>query len=440
MSAGALSSQAVPSSVYPRLAGSEPVNAAEPVAVPRSRSNGAARAVRVPAYCFHKAKKQAYVRLSGEFIYLGEYGSPESHAMYQRVVAEWLSRGRTPRTESNSGDGPSVNEVLLAYWKWAETYYVDADGKPGREMQSIAYAIKPLKELYGGSPASHFGPVALKAVRQKVIDSGLCRGVINQRIGCIKRIFKWAVSEELVPPSVHHGLSAVDGLRRGHTTARETQKVQPVPDEHVDAVLPFLPRTVRAMVELQRLTGMRSGELVLLRTCDVDTSGDVWRYRPARHKTANRGHDRVVHIGPRGQAVLKPLLRHDEPEHYVFSPRQAQAERNAAKRAVRKTRVQPSQVCRAKKNPRKTAGDRYCTRSYYRAVTYGIEAAIGANALAQDVRWHPHQLRHNYGTRIRRERGLDAARALMGHRTLAQADEYAELDAALAGRVAAEVG
>ena len=37
-------------------------------------------------------------------------------------------------------------------------------------------------------------------------------------------------------------------------------------------VLPFLPPTLHAMVKLQRLTGMRSGELCVLRTCDVDTS------------------------------------------------------------------------------------------------------------------------------------------------------------------------
>jgi hypothetical protein len=48
--------------------------------------------------------------------------------------------------------------------------------------------------------------------------------------------------------------------------------VKPVPDDHVNAVLRFLPPTLRAMVELQRLTGMRSGELCVLRSCDVDSA------------------------------------------------------------------------------------------------------------------------------------------------------------------------
>ena len=32
------------------------------------------------------------------------------------------------------------------------------------------------------------------------------------------------------------------------------------------------------MIELQRLTGMRPGEVVIMRTCDLERSGDVWAY------------------------------------------------------------------------------------------------------------------------------------------------------------------
>ena len=32
-----------------------------------------------------------------------------------------------------------------------------------------------------------------------MIDDSLCRNVINQRIGQIKRMFKWASGEELIP-------------------------------------------------------------------------------------------------------------------------------------------------------------------------------------------------------------------------------------------------
>src|SRR5205823_5976804 len=104
--------------------------------------------------------------------------------------------------------------------------------------------------------------------------------------GRVKRVFKWAVAEELVPPSVHQALAAVTGLQRGRTPARESEPVSPVDDARVTAVLPFLNRHVRGLIEFQRLTGCRPGEACQVRQCDIDTSGPVWFFRPVQHKTA----------------------------------------------------------------------------------------------------------------------------------------------------------
>jgi integrase len=108
-----------------------------------------------------------------------------------------------------------------------------------------------------------------------MVDSGLCRNEVNKRTGRIVRAFKWAVGEAMVPPSVHHGLQAVSGLRRGRAEVRESKPVKPVPDAFVDAIRPHVARQVWAVVELQRLTGMRPGEVCIMRTCDLDTSGRV---------------------------------------------------------------------------------------------------------------------------------------------------------------------
>ena len=109
-------------------------------------------------------------------------------------------------------------------------------------------------------------------------------------------MFRWGVENELIPSSVHHGLQAVVGLRRGRTTAPEEQPRRPVPDEYVDAILPHVSRQVWAIVELQRLTGMRSGEVVIMRPCDIDMTGSVWVYQPESHKTEHHGHDRLVEL------------------------------------------------------------------------------------------------------------------------------------------------
>src|SRR5262249_12827500 len=152
----------------------------------------------------------------------------------------------------------------------------------------------------------------------------------------------WSVSEGLVPASVWHGLRAVEGLKKGRCGARESAPVKAVPDTLVDAIRPHVSRQVWAMIELQRLTGMRPGAGTIMRTMDINTSGAIWEYRPDSHKSQHHDRDRVIFIGPKAQAILKPWLR-TVLDAYLFSPREAVAERTAALRAARKTKVQPSQ-------------------------------------------------------------------------------------------------
>jgi hypothetical protein len=115
-------------------------------------------------------------------------------------------------------------------WSYAKGNY-NNDGKPTKELSGMKYAIKPVRRLYGILPVCDFGPLALKAVRQAMIESDLCRTQINARINRIRRVFRWAVSEELVPPSVYEALRTVQGLRFGRTEARESEPVRPVPDD-----------------------------------------------------------------------------------------------------------------------------------------------------------------------------------------------------------------
>lgn len=58
----------------------------------------------------------------------------------------------------------------------------------------------------------------------------------------------------------------------------------------------------------------------------------------------------------------------------------------------------------------------------------------------KDHRWHPHQLRHNAGTRIRKEFGLEVARAVLGHRSAVVTEVYAELNSNLAASVMEKIG
>src|SRR5262249_7168984 len=157
--------------------------------------------------------------------YLGRFGSSASKAGYDRLISEWLSGGRRL---PDGQDGLTVSELIRAFWPHVETHYRRPDGTPTNEVGDYKLSLRPLRELYGSTSARDFGRLALKAVRQRMMEAGLCRGVVNQRIGRIRRMFRWATENELVPLSSYHGLLAVRGLERGRSEARETEPVKPV--------------------------------------------------------------------------------------------------------------------------------------------------------------------------------------------------------------------
>jgi integrase len=304
--------------------------------------------------------------------------------------------------------------------------------------------------LYGRTPARDFGPLALQAVRQKMIEAKWCRTYINAQTSRLRIVFKWAVSNELIPPSVYHGLITVTGLKLGRTDARESDPVRPVPDADVDATIPHLSAVVAAMVQVQRFTGMRPGEVCAMRTADIDTTGAVWVYTVKTHKNAYRGHDRKVHIGPKAQAILGPFLKPLNPDAYIFSPADAMEEMRQRRHDARKTPEGYGNTIgtNRRRRPKCVPGAMYRVDSYRRAVTRGCDLADqwahGGQTGGDDERlvphWHVHQLRHSAATEIRKAFGLEAAQAALGHATLSAAQVYAEKNADTARRIAAAVG
>jgi integrase len=302
----------------------------------------------VPAYSLHKRSGQAIIRLSGRDFYLGPFNSPESRERYDRFVAEWLANGRrppAPEAETPADDGLTIDEMIVRYLEFASLHYRKNDA-PTRELANIKDSLRPLHRLFGSTPAVAFGPKRLKTVRERMIEDKLSRGVINQRVGRIIRLFKWAGSEELVSGSVYQSLKTVSGLQRGRRTARETEPVRPVDEVSIEAIRPHVSAQVWAMVALQRLSGMRPGEVVTMRGSELETSGRVWAYRPSSHKMIHRGRDRTVHLGPKAQEILRPWLRSNEDE-FLFQPVEADSARKAVMRRNRKSKVQPSQVDRS---------------------------------------------------------------------------------------------
>ena len=199
--------------------------------MPRTKSGS------LPAYRFYKRTGQAVVTLNGHDFYLGPHGSTASKEKYNRLIAEWVEGGQAAPPAIDPAKKPklTVNEAILAYVKHARVYYQDSP----KERAKIALSLRPLRRLYGRTEADAFGPLALQVVREellkpqervyrKKVQEGemsmiaerkvtykLARRTINMRIDVIKRVFKWGLSEELLPASVYTALASLSNLKRG---------------------------------------------------------------------------------------------------------------------------------------------------------------------------------------------------------------------------------
>jgi hypothetical protein len=77
-----------------------------------------------------------------------------------------------------------------------------------------------------------------------------------------------------------------------------------------------------------------------MRAIDIDMTGMVWEYRPQTYKTEHHNQDdapeqeRVVFLGPKAQALLKPYLTLNVSD-YLFSPARAEELRNKQRRKKR---------------------------------------------------------------------------------------------------------
>ena len=443
---------------------------------------------KTPSYRRRKGRNQALVTLTDSTTrkrrdyWLGEYGTPESRELYHRVIAEWEARGRRlPRppeepTQLRQSETLELSVLLRDFKRFSEQH--DEYG----EYRSFVILMRLMKKLFGRTPASEFGPKKLRMLRDEMIRGDATenpprrpwsRKYINQQVQRIRRIFKWAAAHEMVPATVYQTLRTVEPLKRGRCAAREHPKVGPAPSDMVDAVLPFLSKPVRGLVELQLLTGARAGELIELRVCDieVDKETGVWSYRPLKHKNAHREHERVVYFGPRAQDILQPFLTERAETDYLFSPAEADEARREERHAKRTTPLSSgnSPGMNVVEIPERSPGEQYTTNAYRRAIEYACRQAFppppelarlkeekvkdwharlkkerkweALKAWYREHRFHPHQLRHNAGTSIRREFGLEAAQLALGHASAVVTDAvYAERDRAKVIEIMRKIG
>lgn len=243
------------------------------------------------------------------------------------------------------------------------------------KVRTIAKMILP---LYGTSPAREFGPKCLTDCRSRWVDENLTRNYINKLVGWIVRMFRWGVTEELVPLETVQKLEMVEPL--GDGKARDSEEREDVSDMDVLKTLPFLSETVRDMVILQRISGMRPSELFRMTLEQfVQRDENSWVYVPFKHKTKAHKKGRVIAFGKFEIQILKKYANRkpDEPFflNQIGNPFTRYVYNDAVKKAIRK-----------------------------------------ANAQGHDVpHWTPYQLRHAAATFISLLMDENAAAIALGH-------------------------
>ena len=440
---------------------SHPANAVSPAhhsAAGRVAMSGTVPPVtRVPVRAMPRLGRQggctarAYIHVAKRRHYLGPYDDPAVQELYARLTRVWERTGhvdlsliqdaRTPST----GHKTTIAELGEQFRHYAEQRYVNRDGTLSSEYHNFRIAWRVVRELFGSTPAEKFGPKKLREVQgamatlRKQNGDGWCRKNLNKQISRIRLIFNWAVAEEIVPCQVADALKHVRGLRRGEQDVRESEAVTPVPLGEIEAVQPHVSRQVWALIQLQLLTGARSGELLGLRPIDFQ-QGRVWTVELGDHKTAHHGKNRTLYFGPQAQEVLQPFLADRPVDKPLFSPAEAEVERRGT----------------TDYNTKHPPGGTYQPRSYRRAIwraclrvhPYTDEIKQAEKAEQKRLRkehrerwcWHPHQLRHNYGTMIRKTFSLEEAQNMLDHSSVEMTRVYAERDREQALEIARQVG
>jgi integrase len=395
---------------------------------------------RIPSLRKHRPSGMAVATISGRDYYFGPWGphtkaAPATTAAYDQLIAKWLAEGR-PASRSARAANITVAEVMLEYLRFADARYRRPDGMPTGHIGNIKLALRPLRRLYGKSPANEFNSVMLRACAIEAIADSvranpvtgkprrqkpLARQVANQRARLIRRMFRWAAGRQLVDPFIPAGLANYEAIYAGeqlvvnghNVTAQDPAPSRLVPQEDFQRTIEFLQPLVRALIEILRLTGARLSEACTMRTSDVDRTGATWVYRPRWHKNSRRGLPREIQMGLRAQEVLRPWLRPEAPEEFVFSPRRTvELMREAARQERRSKRPNgKGNRKKPKTKPRRLASERYNRNSLLHAVSRAARRA-GVQ------QWSPGQLRHLRATELEEQFGAATAAACLGHATV----------------------
>lgn len=335
----------------------------------------------MPSYRLHKPSGRAVVTIHGKDYYLGVHGSTASKAKYEELIKNKVEQ--------------SLQNLTKHYLEHSKEYY-----RRSTEVDRIKRAFELFHASVGEMESFQLTKFHLRKFLQACVGYNFCRRYTNQLFACLLRGFKWLSSNDFLAADTYHDLRLVEPLKAGRTNAIDHPVVSPAPMEDILTVVGSLQPMQAAMVLVQLYTGCRPGEMLAMSPTSIDQTVTPWVYTPNKHKNAHRGHSRKIYLGPKAQEAIAPWI--NPSFAFVFSPKKI------------KTKV-----------GERVPGNRYLSTSYSRML---LRACIRAGVKP----FTPHQLRHTAATRIVAECGWQAARAILGHKSLNTTLIYAETDLQLA--------
>ena len=358
--------------------------------------------------------------MNGRDVYLGRYGSPESRAEYDRLLAEWLCNGRNLRacTTDVSSSDLTVNELIVGLPPPRRRLLCQERQTDGGACESPPL----LSGLYVSSTAiprpGEFGPLALKAVRGALIETGICRSRSEStdqpdppplQMGCV-RGDRPAFNPSFPPvgPRPPPRSSRRPGVRAGAASPRCVRRCNPAPTSRAGSG-----RWSNCSAHRDEAgRGMHDADGRYR-----NLGGDLALHTRQPQDGASRARAQDL-LGPHSREILRPLAP-GRVEGLPVIP--SGGDGRSAARCGRSGRPRSSgrSGTATEKRPQKQPGEVYTTESFVepsptasRKQTLNEPRSVSHGGFPS---WHPHQLRHSAATRLRKEFGLDVTPAVLGH-------------------------
>jgi integrase len=326
------------------------------------------------------------------------------------------------------------------------------NGKATSYVHNCRSALQRLIDEMGSLDANDLTPPGLARLRDEWDRQALvARETINLWVGTIRSAWSWAAEQGMVHPDVALRLTTVRLLQRGRSKSGEYDDVKPVAWATVERTLVECSEVVGRIVRTLWHTGMRPDEACSLRPADLDTTGDIWLYTPQSHKTAHRGRERIIAIGPQARAEIEPWLT-PEAQQPIFRPALADRARGKKRdrydaaslrrsihRACDRAFPPPAELTQIYVRSQGRKRWRLETQQEWRN-RLGTQKAAKLDQWIAEHRWNPGQLRHAKATELRKRYGIEAARLALGHADAGITHVYAERDLDRMIEIAREAG